>query len=178
MLLFDNPAQAAGLVAFLAAFVCCLVAGRTGGWLWLAVIYLALAVEMVVETRHELRLLVNDLMQQGGLYSARGEYQLIIAGLVTIVVLLTIYQLLRSGLWKQSSSAGKRAWTATIVLLLLFAVEFLSVHAIDALLYQTIGGLMRIAWFWLALAGITGISAIMHARRSGLRNSDLERIDS
>ncbi|MEO0439656.1 MAG: hypothetical protein AAF067_02150 [Pseudomonadota bacterium] len=132
----------------------------------LAAIYLVLAGEMLLEGRHELRLLVNDMMQQGGLYSGRGGYQLVIAGLVVAALLLAVYKIVRRGLWAKVSQRGKWAWTATIGLLMLFAVEFLSVHAVDALLYQNSGGLMRIAWIWLFLAGITAASAIIQARQS------------
>lgn len=166
MLLFDNPTQATGFAVFLVTSICCWLPGRRGGWRWLAAIYLVLAGELLLEGRHGLRLLVNDLMQQSGLYSARGGYQLVIAGLVTVVLLIAIYQILRRGLWTKVSQRGKRAWIATTGLLMFFAVEFLSVHAVDAVLYHTSGGLMHIAWIWLLLAGITTVSAIIEVRQS------------
>ncbi len=166
MLLFDNPTQATGFAVFLVTFICCWLPGRGGGWRWLAAIYLVLAGEMLLEGRHGLRLFVNDLMQQSGLYSARGGYQLVIAGLAIVVLLFAIHQIMQRGIWTQVSQPGKWAWLTTLGLLMFFAVEFLSVHALDALLYQTSGGLMRIAWVWLFLAGITAASAIIQARQS------------
>ncbi|SIN60432.1 hypothetical protein SAMN02745824_0664 [Parasphingorhabdus marina DSM 22363] len=172
MLLFDNSTQAAGLLAFLIAFGCCLIPGRRGAWSWLAAIYLALAIEMMVETRHGLRLLVNDVMQRGGLYADRTGYQLAIAGLLTILVLAVLYQVAQSGLWRKSSRAAKTAGIATLILLLLFVVELLSLHAIDALLYQTTGGLMRVGWSWIVLAGVTAISAIFQGRAAAPQQPD------
>lgn len=166
MLLFDNPTQAAGFAVFLVTSICCWLPGRRGGWRGLTAIYLLLAGEMLLEGRHVLRLLVNDLMQQSDLYSARSGYQLVIAGLAVVVLLSIIHQIVRCGLWAKVPQPGKWAWTATIGLLILFAAEFLSAHAVDALLYQTSGGLMRIAWAWLFLAGITSVSAIIRFRQT------------
>ena len=171
-MLFDNSTQAAGLVAFLFTCGCCLALGRMGRWLWIAIIYFALTIEMIVETRHGLRLLVNGVMQHYGLYADRSEFQFVIAGLLVILVMAGLHQINGRGILTASSLAEKLAWMATLLLLLVFAFEFVSVHAIDGFLYQMAGGLMRIAWFWLALAGITAISAISQVWKAGVFRSD------
>lgn len=164
MSLFENPTQTIGILAFLSAFLSCLLAGRFTSWSiwrWLAVIYMFFLLEIAIGWRHELRTTVNDVMQSAGIYGDRVmiQWTLVVIFLVFIMLSLAVYSAL-------TSKVGSRlknhiaAIAATVVLFLLFILELISFHRVDALLYQIFGGIMLIGWMWAGLAVVVIVSAL------------------
>ncbi len=166
MSLFDNPTQAFGIVFFSFAALGCAFAMRIAFWRWLAVLYLLFAVEIGLGGRHLFHLKVNDVMQSVGIYADRAIVQWILIA-VLISVLLLFLSRYRASLGMISYGALWRsiAGVATGLLLLLFVIELISVHEIDAFIYQTLFGVMLIGWMWAALAIVVASAAFLDKRR-------------
>lgn len=165
MSLFENPTQAVGLMAFLSAFLSCMSAGHFATWTkWrpLAVMYLLFLLEIAMGWRHELRSIVNDVMQSAGIYVDRAMIQLalVVTLLAFGLLLLVIYRSLANEARLQAKNRVA-AIVATVLLVSLFILEIISFHRVDALLYQIFGGVMIIGWMWASLAFVILISAML-----------------
>ncbi|WP_108810018.1 hypothetical protein [Sphingorhabdus sp. Alg231-15] len=173
MSLFDNPTQAFGIVFFSFAALSCAFAMRIVFWRWLAVLYLLFAAEISLGGRHFFHLKMNDVMQSVGIYADRAIVQWILIVAVISVLLLFLSRYRDSlgsigyvALWRSTGGV------ATGLLLLLFATELISVHEIDAFIYQTVFGVMLIGWMWATLAMVVASAAFFDQRRSRYSASD------
>lgn len=161
MSLFDNPTQTIGLAVFLLTFICCALHRQNKVWRSLAVIFLLLFCELAIEARHGVRLLVNNLMQYADIYGSRGWLQALLVLILLIGTAIFLKNVVYQRLMVRSNRRQKFAVTATSMLALLFASELISVHAIDAIFYHSVAGVMVIGWLWLLLSGFTSFLAVL-----------------
>lgn len=161
MSLFVNLTQTVGLSAFLLAFICCAVRSQNGVWRVLAMLFLLFTFELAVETRHGARVLVNNFMQYADIYGNRGWLQVLLILILMIGLVFVFKHVVYPRLLVRSTGRQKLAVAAASLLILLFAIELVSVHAIDAILYSSIAGVMVIGWLWLLLAGVTSFLVIL-----------------
>jgi len=158
-----NSTQAIGLLSFVSAALAAATAfgvagqGRRSGrrtWAIIASIYVLLAVEVFAMTRHQFNRVIGGWLKIEGSYAERGTAQVVLV-IITVVVaaLITGRVVLRAPTRRLSIARGS---TAAIVAL--FAVGSVSLHASDAILYQSIGPVLLIGWLWF-LCGFTTAAA-------------------
>lgn len=167
-LLHTNPTQAAGLIGFgLAAAAAGLAARRTSigtgrrGWRAIAALQALCVAEVLIGFRHRAHDLVGVALQLHGTYGARVPLQqeLLIAALALGAATLL-------GLWwltRREPVPLRIAAIATALGLGLFAIEAISLHAVDAVMYRSIDGLLLIGACWLALAAFVIAAAVRAA---------------
>ena len=167
-----NWTEWAGLIGFGSAAVAHLRAaqgGARGGrsarrwWHGLALAYALACIEVVAGTRHQLLRLLAFSSSLGELYAYRRPFQ---AGVLFVLVLLVGWITSRM---IRSTRGGPVRLAAVIALWVacLFLAEVISLHQIDALMYQKLGPIMVIGWLWLAL-GLFAASVAVAARRRSL----------
>lgn len=164
-----NSTELAGLLAFVpAAFASALATGRAAmrerrGWTALACIYALLTVEILASTRHHVDRLIVGWLRAAHVYPERRPAQ------AAVIILLVVLGMLAARYVMRGASGRLRLATgATIAVVVLFIVESVSLHAVDAVLYRAAGPVMLIGWLWLlcgwtAAAAATG--AIISPRR-------------
>jgi hypothetical protein len=109
--------------------------------------------EVVVGLRHRLHDYVAALMMAQGEYGQRGRVQEF-----TIILLATIAvtcMALLSLVLRRLAAPARIAASITLALSALFAIETVSLHALDAVYYRPAGPLLLIGWLWaIAAAGV------------------------
>ena len=153
-----NPTQLTGLISFAAATIACVIAARRSNWpdtrVWqiLAFINGLFSIEVFIGLRHRVHDYVDALLMAEGQYGQRrGMQETMIIGLATIALICVALFLLS----RRHAGAVRIAASLTIALLALFAIETVSLHALDAVYYRPIGPVALIGWLWaVAAAGI------------------------
>lgn len=148
-----DATQWAGLVAFGGAAAACLSLRGPSGRI-LAAVNGCLAAECALGFRHGLHDRVIALL--GDYYPERQPFQI---ALVLIAAFTGLILLARRGRRARKTSASVPL-IATGAALLLFAVETISLHALDRLLYRPAGPVLVIGWLWIATGSLTMVSAI------------------
>lgn len=174
-----NPTQAMGLFAFFLTAALAALAARThrgrNRWVWavLAMTYALFLLEVSIGMRHAMHDIVNARLLRAGYYADR----LALQGALALVLVASLVGAAASMRQAPLSNwlAGARARTAavgTLGVALLFALELISLHQIDAVLYANAGPVAVIGWLWAAAAAITSTSACFTLRRQrGQHNS-------
>lgn len=160
-----NLTQWLGILGFGAAGLLCLGI-RQPSWAAIGSVNLLYSAECVLGWRHELSWLGAAAL--GEHYSERAPLQIILvigALLIGAALLAWARCIMRDG-------STRIALTATAISGGLFAAEIISLHDMDAILYQKVGPALLIGWLWLGLALITGLAATYSGvrMRPGLRN--------
>jgi len=154
-----NPTQLIGLLSFAAATIACLIAAWQSDlrdaptWKLLALINCLFLIEILSGFRHRIHDLVDAFMEANGWYTQRrGVQEFIDISLATIALIFMAFFLFR----RHAAGRGARAAASiTVGLLAVFAVEMVSLHAVDAVFYQPIGPVLLIGWLWaIGAAGI------------------------
>lgn len=151
---FINATQFAGIVAFGIAALCAgnnWRSARTSKRQWgvLSVITALLATECWLGLRHRVHALATDWLVARNLYDMRAIPQkYLIAVLALVGCALVFFVTVRPG--KQPSPL-RSAWLATILSLVLFLIESVSLHGFDTVLYQPLGPIAVIGWLWILL---------------------------
>lgn len=160
------------------AMLSCAVAWRAAGtstpgrhdqlaWLVVLIIVALLFLVRFLGIEDQLRLGLRELIQQVGRYESRRTWQALMAiFLLFVTVVASIWAYWH---WRRaSSSPGQRqVWTAFVALAgfaLLYCLRFLSLHAIDALLYFG-----PIHPNWLLEAALLAVVALAALRYAGHR---------
>jgi hypothetical protein len=154
-----NPTQMIGLLSFAAAATSCAIAARRStrgdarAWQVLVFINSLFLIETVIGVRHRIHDYVDALLIAEGEYGQRhGMQEFIIIGLATIALISATLLLFSRRL---TGGAVRVAVSLTIALVALFAIETVSLHALDAVYYRPIGAVLLIGWLWaIAAAGI------------------------
>ena len=155
-----NPTQLTGLLSFAAATIACSIAARRSGsrdastWRLLALINCLFLIETFSELRYDIYNHAKAMLAAEGLYAQiHGRGQEIIIILIAISALIFATLLL---FWRQvAGGAARVAMSITIVVVALFAIETVSLHALRPVLYQPIGPVVMIGWLWaITAAGI------------------------
>jgi hypothetical protein len=159
-----DATQWAGVIAFGGAALTCFWV-RLWPWIIIGTINLAMAIECGLGMRHRAHNLAIEFM--GPLYANRVGVQIGLIFSAVFVVLVTASLLLHRKHWRVPAAVT----TATALALALFSVETISLHAVDALLYQPVAGLLVIGWVWAALGSVTAIAAYRVMSRKGNLNT-------
>ncbi|RYD45370.1 MAG: hypothetical protein EOP63_01955 [Sphingomonadales bacterium] len=157
-----DATQWTGVFSFgLASAVCLITACRP--WPLLALANGCYAAECALGLRHSLHNGVAAAM--GDYYSGRVPVQIF---LIAVALGLAAISLLRP----RTDNMGRTrtgAATASLVTALLFVLETISLHDVDAILYRPAAGLLVIGWLWLLLGAATIIGALWEVRRPGVK---------
>lgn len=157
-----DATQWAGVLSFgLASAVCLVTACRP--WPLLAIVNGCYAAECVLGWRHGLHNAAIAAM--GEYYSGRTSIQMVLIAIALGLGAIFI-------LARRTDPAGRArtaAATATLVTALLFILETISLHDVDAVLYRPVAGLLIIGWLWLLLGGATIVGALREVRRTGVK---------
>jgi hypothetical protein len=171
-----NPTQALGLLMFALAFSATTWAAarqprgpyRTW-WLLLASLHLACWSEMLFEGRYRLHEAVNAVLKAQGWYWERQSLQVnLIMGTLILLTMALAAVVVRNKATAELGVNGVLAAAGTLVALTLFAVECVSLHVLDAIMYTHAGPFMVIGWLWAAATALVVVAAIraaFHARQ-------------
>jgi hypothetical protein len=154
-----NPTQVTGLLSFAASTIACVTAtrrsacGDSRAWRVLGFTNGLFLFEVFIRLRHRIHDYVSAILMAEGQYGQRrGMQESIIIGLATIaLVCVSLFLFSR----RLGGTAVRIAAGLTAGLITLFAIETVSLHALDAIYYWPIGSVLLIGWLWaLAAAGI------------------------
>ena len=157
---FSNPTDLTGLLSFAAATIACLIAARRSTlrdartWKVLALMNCLFFIEINIGLRYRITELANTLLKMQNMYAQlHGSFQKIIIILIATIALIFVMLFL---LWRPLDGRAVRAAASiTIAVLALFAIETVSLHALDAVFYRPIGPVLMLGWVWaIAAAGI------------------------
>jgi hypothetical protein len=159
-----NPTQLVGVIAFGGATIACLFAtfrrdARDGGvWFVIALINSVFLLEILMGFRHRIHDVGSSILMADGTYGNRGPLQEIVIFLLaaTAVVVATI--ILTQ--CRFATTSGRLAASVSIAVLALFAIEAVSLHALDAVFYRPIGPILLIGWIWLVACAVTTITTL------------------
>ena len=169
---FENSTQAIGAIAFGITAITCLLSGKARTWHALSCVHLIFAAEIAVGLRHRLHIGIDYLLQLAGYYASRTAFQIMLLTAVALCVILLAASRIHKMLAQQLYQAESIACAATAVTGCVFALEIISLHAVDSYLYAQVGGVMRIGWLWLSGATIVTASALYFRHQNArIRNA-------
>jgi hypothetical protein len=157
-----NATQVIGIAVFSLAALMCLrtylvLMPRRPIWVILAFVSAGFAVEVILGGRHQLTRVISETLKAVGFYDGRRGWQVaLLVGLLslTIMVIGLVSPVLRNG----QLTARLAAYLASI-LILLFGIEAISLHSVDAILYNKVGPVLLIGWVWVGLGAAISICA-------------------
>lgn len=170
----DATAWLGGLAFGVASLACVAVAhagdsrrsSRSSRWWVFATLQLGCLAEVVVGLRHRLHGSVDAVLQAHGWYGSRVPWQVALFGVTAV---LAVGGLVVFGRRLRHDPAALGALFGTAFALILFAVETISVHAIDRWMYAPAGPVMMLAWLWTLASTVVTVSALSawrHPRRA------------
>ena len=128
-------------------------------WRAMAWCHAVLAIEVVFGLRYAAHDWVNSVLQQGGMYAQRAELQRV---LITAAAALSVAGIALIWALRTCGAALQLALAASFCAWMFFALESVSLHAIDALLYRAVGPLRWIGLVWLCLAAVAAAAALRY----------------
>jgi hypothetical protein len=156
--LSTNPTQLLGMIAFTAATVACLIAAYRAAardrraWMVLALINGLFLIEVFFGFRHRIHDMANSILIAQGTYGDRASLQRVLA----LVVALLAFALASFVVWSRFTNVDfKLAASTSIATLALFTIEAVSLHSLDAVLYQPIGPALLVGWIWIVACTLT-----------------------
>jgi hypothetical protein len=163
-----NPTQFIGVLSFTAATITCMIAAHRSArdarlWKVLALINCLFAIETYIGLRHRIGGFAETRLRMDGLYAKmHGEIQEIIIIVIGIVGLIIAALFL---FWRPvAGGAARIAASITVAVLTLFAIETISLHALDAIFYHHIGPVLMIGWLWAGAAAAISLAALWCVR--------------
>ena len=151
-----NLTQLAGMLSFAGAAGACVAAAwrselwETRIWRTLAFVNLLFFMEVVIGLRHHIHDLVDQMLMAQGRYSERAEMQEFF--IMTLAIVTVIIMAISLIFWRTAGKGARIAAIITIALSGLFAIETVSLHALDAIFYRPLGPVLAIGWLWVAAA--------------------------
>jgi nitrate/nitrite transporter NarK len=168
-----NATQAMGLGAFFTAFILASTAVTAYQgverkvWVCIAAANALCVLEVLLGTRHALHDIADGYLRLFGLHAGRRSLQAYILLVLTVVVASTLVWIARGSLYAAIRRARARAAaTATLATSTIFAVETVSLHQIDAVLYRHVGPVLVIGWLWVMTALAVSASAALAKLRA------------
>jgi len=148
------PSDLIGLLSFATAAIACAVAARRSAvrdphtWYFLALMNCLFVMEIYFGSRYLITVLTKTVLAKEQLYGKlHGRFQeIIIVAVVVIVLGLSLF------VWRIVGTGARVAAILTIAVMVLFAVETISLHSIDAIFYRPIGGVLLLGWVWAGAA--------------------------
>ena len=161
--------RACGLAAYGTAWICCASAwirpkaGRTTARVAavLMAIESALLLDMAFNWRWKLHQAVMDLAMQRHEYGERRMPQAIVVSLLCAVLLFGLFLC-----WRSFRHRGTTllAVSGTLMSVIIWCIELVSLHAVDHVLYARMGGVMAVAFLWILSAGMTSVGILLDPR--------------
>jgi hypothetical protein len=163
-----NPTQFLGMIAFAAAAAACLVAAYRPtardrrAWMFLALINGVFLIEVFFGFRHRIHDMANSILTAQGTYGDRASLQRILI----LVVALLAFALACCVVWPRFTNVGSKLAASTgIAILALFAIETVSLHSLDAVLYRPIGPALLVGWIWIIACTLTVSASFLDKTR-------------
>jgi hypothetical protein len=161
-----SPTRATGLVAYGAAVICCGLAWtRTKdrrGASRLAVVLMAidglLLLDIAFNWRWMLHGLVGGYAQSHHEYEMRRSPQLIALVILAGVLLFGLFAALRIF---RNRTGALLAVSGVLLSLITWCVEVVSLHAVDHILYHTIGNVMVVGFVWILACLMTAFGVLI-----------------
>jgi len=145
------PSDLIGLLSFATAAIACVVAARRPAvrdprtWHFLALMNCLFVIEIYFGSRYRITQLAKIVLAKEQLYGKlHGSFQEIIIVAVIVVILLAVILFV----WRIAGTGARVAAILTIAVMVLFAVETISLHSIDAIFYRPIGAVLLLGWVW------------------------------
>jgi hypothetical protein len=160
-----NPTQVVGALSFAMTTLACLNASRSSTsrearvWKVLSFVNAFFLLEVIVKFRFLVLEFARATLRQEGLYDElHGRIQeIVVVTIATAALLLTILFLL----WRPiPGGAARLATSMTVIIFTSFVMEMISLHELDAVLYQTLGPLLMIGWVWTGAAALICFAAV------------------
>jgi hypothetical protein len=166
-----NPTQAVGLLAYGMAVTCCAIAwirtkARHGASQLAAAFTLiesALLLDMVFNLRWKLHQFLMDIAMQEHEYSMRRLPQVIV---IALLGGLLVFSLLAAQRLFRDRAADRLAVSGILLSVVLWCVDVISLHAVDHILYHTIGKWMLVSALWIVACLMTSIGMLMVSRHA------------
>jgi hypothetical protein len=164
-----GPTRASGLVAYATAFTCCGIAwirtkaGRRTSRLAavLMLIESALLLDMAFNWRWKLHQALIDFAMRKHEYAQRGLPQLFVVTLLGALLLLGWFVA-----WRFFRGRGTTllAVSGALLSLVVWCIEVVSLHAVDHVLYYSVGGVMAVSLLWILSCSMTSIGILLDPR--------------
>jgi hypothetical protein len=162
-----NPTRALGLVAYATAAVCCCIRWMKakGEIARLAAVLLVieaiLLLDMAFNWRWKLHQALMDLAQHEHEYGQRRLPQTIVLLVLACVLLYGIYRC-----WRAFRHRGTTllAVCGTLLSMVLWCTEVISLHAVDHVLYLSLSGVMAVSLLWIISCSMTSIGILLDPR--------------
>jgi hypothetical protein len=162
-----NPTRACGLVAYATAAVCCAIRwikprnGTSGVAATLLFIEGILLLDMAFNWRWKLHQALMDLAQREHEYGQRRLPQTIVLIVLACVLLYGVYRF-----WRSFRHRGTTllAVCGTLLSVVLWCTEVVSLHQVDHVLYFSLGGVMSVSLLWFISCGMTSIGILLDPR--------------
>lgn len=163
-----NSTQLAGLIGFGATALLCARATwcqrpARNLWLALSIFYSLIFVDVVAQLRHLVRVEIVVTLKALGVYGDRRIAQMaLLIGLGLIAAFFSLRLLIRM---RGLTASARIAFVGAMLVLSLYVLELISLHAIDALLYRQTGPMLLIGWLWLASSAISAAAAVAAVKK-------------
>lgn len=172
-----NNTQLTGLIGFGTAALLCLWAvwrkiHARNIWIVLSIGYLMMFVDILTQMRFQIRDVIGDTLKLLGIYEDRRTGQAI--SIVVTVCVVAFFGLPIFGRMRKFVFSARLAMVAGMLALALTLMEIISLHAIDAILYNQIGPVLLIGWLWLA-CGLTSAGAVVVTAKTRSQNISIDR---
>jgi hypothetical protein len=165
-----NPTQLLGMLSFSLTTLACLLAARRSPnariWKVLTFLNALFLVEIIVGFRFRVLDWARTLLQDKGEYlQLHGKDQAV--AILALAAAAAITMLLFLFLSRIGTTAARVGASLTIVLLVLFAIETISLHEIDAIFYLRIGPVLLVGWLWVVASSGICLAALNSPVPSG-----------
>jgi hypothetical protein len=163
-----NPTHAIGLAAYGTAVICSGIAWirtKTSRVSQLAAVLMliesALLLDMAFNWRWKLHQALMDFAMRKHEYAQRALPQLIVVTLLGALLLFGWFIA-----WRSFHGRGTTllAVSGTLLSLVLWCIEVVSLHAVDHALYYSVGGVMAVTLLWLLACTMTSIGILLDPR--------------
>ncbi len=166
-----TPTRATGIAAYGIAMICCGLAwARTRGLrtasqlaALLAVIEGALVLDMLFNWRWMIHQELMDLAQRWNDYDVRRSPQRIAIAILAVLFLVGLIAALRIF---RGRMGALLAVSGVLLSLVLWCTEVVSLHAMDHILYQSLGPWMAVSLVWVFAGLITSVGILIDARQA------------
>jgi hypothetical protein len=166
-----TPTRATGIAAYGVAMICCGIAwARTRGLrtvsqlaALLTAIEGALVLDMVFNWRWMIHQQLMDLAQRWHDYDIRRSPQRTAIAILAILFLVGLIVALRV---LRGRAGALLAVSGVLLSLVLWCTEVVSLHAVDHLLYQSLGPWMAVSLVWIFAGLITSVGILIDARQA------------